>query len=90
MWKLEMDIRRKWCKDLPKVIIIFKKYKGEGEEFFNPTRVLEEFDAEKSFELLKRWKLKNEKEYLEKNPYLGFCLHRHRKILGKPSPCIRG
>ena len=72
------------------MIIIFKKYKEEGEEFFNPTRFLEEFDAEKSFELLKGWKLKNEKEYLEKNPYLNFCSHRHRKILGKPSPCIRG
>ena len=25
MWKLEMNIRRKWSKDLPKVNIIFKK-----------------------------------------------------------------
>ena len=60
MWKLEMNIRRKWWKELPKVNIIFKKYQEEGEEFFNPTRFLIEFDCEKSFELLKDWKLKNE------------------------------
>ena len=78
-----MNIRRKWSKELPKVNIIFKKYKEEGEEFFNPTRFLIEFDCEKSFELLKDWKLKNEKKYLEEHPYLNFTPHRHKKFCGK-------
>ena len=86
MWKLEM----KWSKDLPKVNIIFKKYKEEGEEFFDPTRFLIEFDCEKYFELLKDWKVKNEKKYLEENPYLNFSPHRHKKILGKTRPTITG
>ena len=90
MWKLEMNIRRKWSKDLPKVNNIFKKYKEEGEEFFDPTRLLIEFDCEKYFELLNDWKLKNEKKYLEENPYLNFSPRRHKKILGKPRPTIRG
>ena len=84
-----MNIRRKWSSDLPKVNTVFEKYK-EKDEFFNPRRFLEEFDAEKYFELLKGQKLKNEKEYLEKNPYLNFQPHTHTKILGKPRPCIRG
>ena len=33
MWKLVMNIRRKWSNKLPKVNIILKKYKEEGEEF---------------------------------------------------------
>ena len=88
--KLEMNIRRKCSKDLPKVNIIFKKYKEEGEECFDPTRFLIEFDCDKYFELLKDWKSKNEKKYLEENPYLNFSPHRHKKILGKPRPAIRG
>ena len=47
-----MKIRRKWSSDLPKVNTVFEKYK-EKDEFFNPRRFLEEFDAEKYFELLK-------------------------------------
>ena len=90
MWKLEMNIRRKWWKELPKVNIIFKKYKEEGEEFLDPTRFLIEFDCEKYFELLKDWKLKNGKKYLEEHPYLNFTLHRHKKIPWKARPTIRG
>ena len=70
--------------------LIFKKYKEEGEECFDPTRFLIEFDCDKYFELLKDWKSKNEKKYLEENPYLNFSPHRHKKILGKPRPTIRG
>ena len=81
MWKLEMNIRRKWSKDLPKVNIIFKKYKEEGEEFFDPTRFLEEFDCEKYFELLKGWKIKSEESYLNEHPYLLFSPRR---------PTVRG
>ena len=83
-----MNIRRKWSKELPKVNIIFKKYKEEGEEFFDPTRFLIELDCEKHFELLKDWKLKNEKKYLQENPYLIFSPHRHKKIQGKSRPTI--
>ena len=90
IWKLEVNIRRKWSKDLPKLSIVFKKYKEEREEFSDPTRFLIEFDCEKYFELLNDWKLKNEKKYLEENPYLNFSPHRHKKILGKPRPTIRG
>ena len=71
-----MNIRRKWSKDLPKVNIIFKKYKEEGEEFFNPTCFLEEFDCEKYFELLKDWKIKSEESYLNEHPYLLFSPSR--------------
>ena len=52
LWRLEMNIRRKWSSDLPKVNTVFEKYK-EKDEFFNSRRFLEEFDAEKYFELLK-------------------------------------
>ena len=52
MWKLGMYIRKKWSKDLPNVNILFDKYK-EGDSFFDPRRVLDEFDTEKYFELLK-------------------------------------
>ena len=85
-----MNIRRKWSKDLPKVNIIFKKYKEEGEEFFDLTRFLIEFDCGKYFEHLKDWKVKNEKKYLKENPYLNFSPHRHKKILRKPRPAITG
>ena len=85
-----MNIRRKWSKELPKVNIIFKKYKEEGEEFFDQTLFLNEFDCETYFELLKDWKLKNEKKYLQENPYLIFSPHRHKKIQGKPRPIIGG
>ena len=90
MWKLEMNIRRKWSKDLPKVNNIFKKHKEEGEEFFDPTHFSIEFDCEKYFKLLNDWKLKNEKKCLEENPYLNFSPCGHKKILGKPRPTIRG
>ena len=36
MWKLEMYIRKKWSKDLPKVNIVFNKYK-EGDFWMNFT-----------------------------------------------------
>lgn len=85
-----MKIRRKWSKDLPKVNFIFKKYKDKGEKNFDPTRFLIEFNCEKYFELLKDWKLKNEKKYFEENPYLNFSPHRHKKILRKPRPTITG
>ena len=51
LWKLEMKIRKKWSPNLPKVNIIFKKYK-EKDAFFDPRQFLEEFDAEKYVELL--------------------------------------
>ena len=60
MWKLEMDIKRKWSPELPKVNIVLKKYKEEREECLDPTRFLEEFNCEKYFELLKDWKIKSE------------------------------
>ena len=47
-----MYIRKKWSKDLPNVNILLDKYK-EGDSFFDPRRVLDEFDTEKYFELLK-------------------------------------
>ena len=47
-----MYIRKKWSKDLPNVNILFDKYK-EGDSFFDPRRVLDEFDTEEYFELLK-------------------------------------
>ena len=82
MWKLEMNIRRKWSPELPKVNIILKKYKAEREEFFDPARFLEKFDCEKYFELLKDWKIKSEENYL--NEHLIYCfLHIDiKKFLG--------
>ena len=70
--------------------IISRTYKEKGQEFFDPTRFSIEFNCEKYFELLKDWKLKNEKKYLEENPYLNFSPHRHKKILGKPRPTMTG
>ena len=65
MWILEHTIRRKWnSKVLPLVNIIFKKYE-EKDQNFNPEKYLED-DQEKYFELLKIWKIKNEKTYFEK------------------------
>ena len=56
LWKLEVFIRKKRNrKVLPLVNIILKKYK-EGDKFFDATRFLNEFDAEKYFELLMAWK----------------------------------
>ena len=80
MWKLEMNIRKKWkwSPELGKVNIIVKKYNDERNEFFDPTRFLEEFDSEKYFQLL------------EDRPHLLFSPRRHKKILRKPIPCIRG
>ena len=62
LWKLEMNIRKKWSPNLPKVNIIFKKYKEKDALFFDPRQFLEEFDAEKYFELLMGWNIKNEKK----------------------------
>ena len=85
-----MNIRRKWSPELPKVNIIFKKYKEEREEFFDPTCFLEEFDCEKYFELLKDWKIKPEESYLNELPYLLFSPRKHKFFLAKPRPYIRG
>ena len=68
MWKLEMNIRKKWSPELPKVNIIVKKYNDERNEFFDPTRFFEEFDSEKYFQLLKDWKIKSEESYLNEQP----------------------
>ena len=76
-----MNIWRKWSSELPKVNIILKKYKEKREEFFNPTRFLEEFDYEKYFELLKDSKIKSEESYLNEHPYLLFSPRR---------PTVRG
>ena len=84
-----MNIRKKWSKDLPKLNIVLKKYKKE-DNFFDPRRFLEEFNSEKYFKLLMGWKIENEKKYLEEFPYLTFSLQRHKKILRKPRPTIRG
>ena len=84
-----MNIRKKWSPNLPKVNIIFKKYKGK-DAFFDPRQFLEEFGAEKYFELLMGWKIKNEKKYLKENPYLNFGPYRHKKIPSKQRPTIRG
>ena len=46
-----MNIKKKWIPNLPKVNITFKKCK-EKDAFFDPRQFLEEFDAEKYFELL--------------------------------------
>ena len=52
---------------------------------------LEKFDNEKYFELLVDWKKKNEKEYLEKKPWLNRVPIKHRKLLCKlPREIIRG
>ena len=84
-----MNIRKKWSNNLPKVNIIFKRYE-EQDEFFDPQLFLEEFDAEKYFELLKKWKIQNEKKFLEENPYLTISPRRHKKILAKPRTTVRG
>ena len=52
-----------------KLNIVLEKYE-EADDFFNPTQFLEKFDNEKYFEHLVDWKEKNEKEYLEKKPWL--------------------
>ena len=76
---------------MPKVNIVLKKYKEEGEEFFNPTSFLEEFYFEKYFEQLKNWRLKNQETYLNKPPYLLMLSHRDKKCLTKaPRLTIRG
>ena len=87
LWKIEINIRKKWSPT--KVNIIFKKYK-EKDAFFDPRQFLEKFDAGKYFELLMGWKIKNKKKCLEENPYLNFGPYRHKKILAKPRPTIRG
>ena len=51
LWKPKMNIKKKWIPNLPKVNITFKKCK-EKDAFFDPRQFLEEFDAEKYFELL--------------------------------------
>ena len=84
-----MNIRKKWSPNLPKVNIIFKKYK-EKDAFFDPRQFLEEFDAEKYFELLMGWKTKNDKKYLKENPYLNFGPYGRKKIPSKPRPTLRG
>ena len=86
-----MNIRKKWkwSPELGKVNIIVKKYNDERNEFFDPTRFLEEFDSEKYFQLLKDRKIKSEESYLNEHPHLLFSPRRH-KILRKPIPCIRG
>ena len=80
MWKLEMNIRRKWSPELPKVNIILKKYKEEREEFFDSTRFLKEFDCKKHFQLLKDWNIKSEESFLNEHPYLLFSPRRHKFI----------
>ena len=90
LWRLEMNIRKKWNRRvLPLVNIILKKYK-ERDKFFDPTQFLNEFDAEKSFELLMAWKKEVEPSYLNEFPYLRFLPVRHKKSLMKPRPCVRG
>ena len=61
---------------MQKVNIILKKYK-EKDEFFDPRRVLEDFDAEIYFELLKGWKLTVEEIYSKEHPHLKFLPQRH-------------
>ena len=90
LWRLEMNIRKKWNRRvLPLVNIILKKYK-ERDKFFDPTQFLNEFDAEKSFELLMAWKKEVEPSYLNEFPYLRFFPVRHKKSLMEPRPCVRG
>ena len=69
MVTLEINLRRKWTKDLPNLNIVLEKY-TEGDEFFNPIQFLEKFDNEKHLELLVDWKRKNEKDYLQIKPWL--------------------
>ena len=64
---LEINLRRKWTKDLPNLNIVLEKY-TEGDEFFNPIQFLEKFDNKKHLELLVDWKSKNEKYYLQIKP----------------------
>ena len=45
LWKLQMNVHRKWNKILMKVNIVLKKH-NEKDEFFDPRRFLEEFDSE--------------------------------------------
>ena len=83
--KLEKNIRKKWVKDLPNVDIILKKME-RGNQSVRPINFLEEYDAEKYFELLILMK-----EDLERSHELSrFKPHRHQKILGKPQKTIRG
>ena len=54
---LEINLRRKWTKDLPNLNIVLEKY-TEEDEFFNLIQFLEKFDNEKYLELLVDWKRK--------------------------------
>ena len=65
---------------LPKVNI---KCNKEREEFFDPTRFLEELNCEKYFEPLKDWKIKSEESYLNEHPYLLFSPRINNFFFGK-------
>ena len=64
----------------------YSKKDGKGNQSVRPINFLEEYDAEKYFELLILMK-----EDLECSHELSrFKPHRHQKILGKPQKTIRG
>ena len=63
---LEINLRRKWTKDLPNLNIVLEKY-TEGDEFFNPIQFLEKLDNEKYLELLVDWKRKMKKTIYKLN-----------------------
>ena len=89
MWKSEMNIRNEWPKVLPNASIDLEKCKQE-EEIFDPTKFKEESDSKRYFKLLLDWKQENDYFHLLEKPYLRFGPHRHKKVLMKPRPTIRG
>ena len=87
---LEINLRRKWTKDLPNLNIVLEKYTDE-DEFFNPIQFLEEFDNKKHLELLADWKRKNEKYCLQIKPWLNRLPIQHAKVwIQSPREAIRG
>ena len=87
---LEINLRRKWPKDLQHLNIVLEKY-TEGDEFFNPMEFFEKYDNEKYFTLLVDWKIKNEKQYLESKPWLNRGpIIQAKALMKSPLEDIRG
>ena len=81
--KIERNIRKKWVKDSPNVDIILQKIE-KGDQSIRAIN-LEEYDAEKYFEILILMK------DLERSYELSrFKPRSHQKVLGKAPKTIRG
>ena len=69
--------------------LTFKKFQKE-DKTFDPRPFYEEYDCEKYFEHLIKWKINNAKKSLDKHPQLTVSPHRHKIFLQKPRSTIRG